>query len=107
MMSSPAVFSSLIGTSDYGYTQIDFIPAGNEELPTSISEALDLDADGFDELLVKIDTGTGETTLGACPAKGYTVLNSTKVDDKWILRVGMRNPAGKCSSCRSRCTPIL
>jgi len=94
-----AVFSSLIGTAECGYIQIDFIPSENEELPSSISETLDLDADGFDELRITIDTGTGETNLNVCPSKGYSVLNSAKVDEKWILRVGMRNPEGKCSRC--------
>lgn len=96
-----AVFSSLTGRAEYGYTQVDFIPAEDAELPSSISETLDLDADGSDELRVKIDTGTGETILNACPSKGYTVLNSAKVDGKWILRVGMRNPEGKCTHCSS------
>lgn len=101
-----AVFSSLFGSAEFGYAQVDFIPSENGELPSSISETLDIDDDGIDELLVKIDTETGGTILDVCPSKCYTVRNSALVHDKWILRVGMPNPdrgcTTDCSSCSKR-----
>lgn len=105
------VFSALIGESKEGFVQVEFFPADSvsavedkpvsSSLPRQITEKIDYNLDGAIDFILIIDTQTGTTDLKSCPSKRMSVSKSTKVQNYWLVRVGLPNPrmAATCATC--------
>jgi hypothetical protein len=79
------VFDALIGQTKEGFIQINWEPAAG--LPPVISEGIDYNADGKDDFVVTLDTGTGETAITKNDSAVLDIEKSYHLRNGWAVRV--------------------
>lgn len=84
------VFDGLIGQRNTGFVQIRW-QAKDANLPASIEEPIDFDADGVDDLRVRLDTTTQNINAEINDARVVSIDHAIVVPDGRIMRVNLRN----------------
>jgi len=83
------VFDGLLGLRKRGFVQIQWQPR-DANLPRSLEEQIDFDADGSNDFRIRLDTVTQETRLDPLDGRVLSVDEVITVPDGRIVRVGLR-----------------
>jgi hypothetical protein len=84
------VFDGLMGERRDGFVQIDWVPQQKNSLPPALEEAFDIDGNGSEDCIVRLEGGKA-VLLSHAP----WVLDCepvVDVDSEQILRLRLRNP---------------
>ena len=85
------VFDGLIGRRREGFIQIDWAPLAN--LPGSIDEQIDADADGKPDFRIRVDTAKPESTLTSYAPWVLGLEGTYRRKESLAVRVQLKNPA--------------
>jgi len=83
------VFDGLVGETDTGFVQIHW-QAKDANLPASIDEQIDFDADGTNDLRVRLNTATQGINAEISDARVVSVDHAIVVPNGRIVRVNLR-----------------
>jgi hypothetical protein len=82
------VFDGLIGQRSEGFVQIDWDPAAG--LPPEIKESIDYDGDGKEDLIITLNSTTGQTQLTAGNPAILSVDPTYRLKNGWAVRVRLK-----------------
>ncbi len=83
------VFDGLIGQRNSGFVQIHW-QAGDANLPASIDEPIDFDADGTNDFRIRLNTATHEVDIESTDARVLSAGHAITVPDGRIVRVNLQ-----------------
>jgi hypothetical protein len=83
------VFDGLIGQRNSGFIQIKWQPK-DANLPESVSEQIDFDADGSNDFRIQLNTVTLEAGIEPADARVLSLDEVIAVPDGCIIRVNLR-----------------
>jgi hypothetical protein len=83
------VFDGLIGLRDTGFVQIQW-QAKDANLPASIDEQIDFDADGTNDFRIHLNTATQEVGIEPADARVLSADRAIAVPNGRIVRVNLR-----------------
>jgi hypothetical protein len=83
------VFDGLIGQRNAGFVQIHW-QTRDANLPESIDEQVDFDADGSNDFRIQLNTVTQEARIEPFDSRVLSADEVIGVPDGWIIRVNLR-----------------
>ena len=86
------VFQALVGERAEGFVQVDWAPA--DSLAPVVEDDIDFDGDRSPDFRVRLDTVSGTAEVTPLGADVLGVRGTCRLDDRWAVRVNLRNPRG-------------
>jgi hypothetical protein len=83
------VFEALIGESSTGFIQLDWV--WNDSIPVSVSDSVDFNNDNHIDFVISIDPQSDSVLLDPLQPFVEEITNEARVENGWIVRVGLIN----------------
>jgi hypothetical protein len=83
------VFEALIGESDRGFVQLEWV--WKDSIPVPVTDSVDFNMDDHLDFIISIDPSSDNVHLRPCQPHVEDIQASARIGNGWIVRVGLMN----------------